>query len=214
MTVILDLVPEVAEVVRRCPNPVLVRAYRNAAREFCVQSRWLRKTTTLESIDASTDTYGLTLIEAGNDVVGIVDDMRGFEIGDKQKNWRLRPMDMRGMPVVSSGRPVRYAYVPEGIVRFFPPPDRDYGIDARVCVMPSIDATGIDPSLVTKWKEVLEQGALSKVYAIGRQAWSNPLLAEAARKRFMAGIANAKGDEQRGYNTGPVRAHVRNIGFR
>jgi hypothetical protein len=212
MTDIRNLISEISEIVRRCPTPTLERAYRTAARDFCSQTRWLQVTSTLVATVADDDSYALTVADATTEVIALIDDVRAFEAGAPTQFWRLKPIDRRDAGT-STGQPSRYAYVPDATLMLFPTPDTVYGLRATVAVQPVLDATVIDDSLVRTWGTTLQQGALAHLYSIGKQSWSNPILAEAARKRFQSGINNAKADVHRGFNTGPIRVRPRSIGF-
>ncbi len=213
-TPIIDLVPEVGQFVRKCPQTMLVRAYLRAMREFCAQSRWLRVAATLNTIDELTtvgvSTYMLDSGDATLEIVG-VRDVKGFEVGSPTNWWPIKPRDSTLFAPTGNGQPTRYAYVPEGSIELWQTPDKAYGVGIVAAVQPVLTATAAPDALLAKWKQVIEAGALAYLYETPRVAWNNLTMADNKRKLFMAGIANAKGDEQRGFNQGAVRVRPRRI---
>jgi hypothetical protein len=112
-------------------------------------------------------------------------------------------------PPSSTGQPTRYAYVPEGSIDLFPTPDKAYGMMIVCAIQPVIDAEEISDALLTKWKQVIEAGALSYLHTVPKVPWADAKKAETATRVFTAGINNAMGDEQRGFNQGAVRVRPR-----
>jgi hypothetical protein len=215
-TDVIDLVPEVGQFVRRCPTLTLTRAYLRAARNFCAQTRWLRADATL---NGSTDTianqmtYALQITDATLEIVG-VRDVKANQVGLPLNAWIIKPLDKTLFsPWVGPGSPTKYAYIPDAQIAFFPTPEKAYTMTITVAVQPVRTATALPNELITKWKEVIEAGALEYLFGIPGQKWSDANRAIFFGKTFRAGINNAKGDEQRGYNQGPVRARPRQIIF-
>lgn len=209
MAEIVTLLQRVAQQVRRCPEPTLIQAYRDAARQFCLESRWLRRTLDPISTDANVDRYDL--------VPGTADPM--LEVisvrtivatgGDPLSSWRLGPSDPTAWnPSVQAGAPQTYAYVPESQIDVFPVPDGSYTLTATVCCQPLFDAVELPDDLLRKWDRQLAAGALAYLYEIPGQAWSNPQMGRVNRITFQAAINNAKGDEQRAYNMGTSMARI------
>jgi hypothetical protein len=219
---IIDLVPEVGQIVRRCPTLTLTRAYLRAARNFCAQTRWLRADATLvggPNTIANVAIYDLQITDPALEIVG-VRDVKGAQVGLPLNSWIIRPLDKTLFsPWVGPGSPTKYAYIPDAKITFFPTPEKAYAVNIVVAVQPVFPSPALIPSatlpseLITKWKEVIEAGALEYLFGIPEQKWSNANSAVVAGKAFRAGINNAKGDEQRGYNQGPVRARPRQIIF-
>ena len=212
---IVDLIPEVGQVVRRCPGVTLKTAYLRSARNFCSQTRWLRDTPTLDTLSGNTEAgtadYALLVTDPLTEIVGIR-DVKGFEVSAVDQWWQITPFDKtRFQPTTQTNKPVHYAYVPEASLSLWMAPDKAYRLEITAAVQPILTATELPDRLVTKWKEVLEYGALEYLMALPRQAWSNAVIAADYGKKFRAGINNAKADEQRGYNQGPTRVTPRMI---
>lgn len=70
---VIDIIQAVAQVCQACPTTVLVRAYIEAAREFCAGSRWLKATiagSTIAPVITPYTTGTVTVTNASANVVG------------------------------------------------------------------------------------------------------------------------------------------------
>jgi hypothetical protein len=211
MAEIVTLLQRVAQQVRRCPEPTLIQAYRDAARQFCLESRWLRRTIEPVATEADVSQYALIPGSAYADleVVSVRTVVCNNLNGTPQSQWRINPTDPTTWnPSVQPGEPQTYAYVPESELAVFPAPDGVYELTVVACMQPVIDATVIPDDLVRKWDRQLSAGAMAYLYEIPDQPWSDPRKAGTNRIAFQAAINNAKADEQRAYNMGTVVARI------
>lgn len=209
MAEIVTLLQNVAQKIRRCPEPTLVHAYREAARQFCVESRWLRRTVLLGVAEAD-ESVDITLASADADltVVG-VRAIRAYSPASPQSDWAVPPSD----PTVwrlnqPAARPTCYAYEPEAIINLPAPSDAAYTFRVIAQCQPSDTTESLPDDLLAKWVRQIDRGALAYLYDIPGQQWSNPQLAALESRRFQAAINNAKADEQRNNNTGTVMARI------
>jgi len=210
MTAITDLLQDVAQVVRRCPEPTLTQSILRAARIFCTETRWLRREATFDTV-AEQDRYELLLATGENDleVIGArlirINDptapMGRTQIGPSSPTvWNVN---------AASGRPYTYGYVPEAMVDLFPTPDGVYTGTVVAQVTPTRTASTLPVDLLAKWEYALIDGATEYLLKIPGQAWTNPALArQEYGMKFRAAINNARADEQRDYNTGTVVARI------
>lgn len=197
---VLDVMADVAQLVRQAPNGTLIGAYIRAARRFCRESRWYRATLPGQTV-AGTPLYSL-----GSDpyleVLGLKAASANRLTGDT-KSWPLTLGDTTAWdPNAQQGRPKQYAYVPEGQVALFPTPDAAYALTLTLVLQPKAGATQLPEELLVKWDQTLQAGALSYLYSLDDVPWSNPRKAETNEAIFKAGISNAKADEQREFNAG------------
>lgn len=208
VTPIDELLPLIAATVRRCPTTLLRRAYLDAARELCQQSQWLRMTVQGNLVS------GVREYSLGNDdhvevvnigpVSGQQDPSNGIQF------WPIVVSDPTMWdPNLLPGQPVRYAYIPEGNVAFDPVPSQAFGVTVSLIVQPRLGQTVIPTSLISKWDNELRSGALGYLCGIPGEPWTDPIKAEKYDREFSSGIANAKADAQRRYNTGAQRARPR-----
>ncbi len=211
MAEIVTLLQRVAQQVRRCPEPTLIQAYRDAARQFCLESRWLRRTIEPVLTEANVAEYDLIpgSVNAGLEVVSVRTVTCNNLGGTPQSQWRIYPSDPTLWdPSLQPGAPQWFAYVPESALQCYPTPNAEYTLTVLACLQPVLDAVEIPDDLVRKWDRQLAAGALAYLYEIPGQAWSNPQMGRANRITFQAAINNAKADEQRAYNMGTSMARI------
>lgn len=213
MAEIVDLLQNVAQKIRRAPQPTLVHAYREAARKFCLESHWLRRQVIVDTLADGTQDYDLTLIEsvdADLEIIAVEDPIK-VTIADGSE-YPIRPSNQLVWVVqVAPTSPQTWAYVPESAIKVFPPPDAVYTMTLTVDVQPIVNAQSLPDDLLRKWDRALSSGALAYLYDIAGQPWTNPGLARIEAVKFQAAINNAKGDQQRGFNTGTVMARIRRL---
>jgi hypothetical protein len=212
MADITSLLQNVQQKIRRCPEPTLVHAYREAARDLCNQSRWLRRTIDVDM--AAGDSEVSLLLDSEDaelEIVG-VKSVRAFAPSQPTSTWPLRPDDETLWPPnQEAGQPYRYAYVPESMIALPAPTDAAYTLRVICQVTPADGVSILPDDLLLKWQRTLDAGALAYLYDLGGQPWSSERQARVQEVKFKAGINNAKADEQRGYNTGTVMARIRRL---
>lgn len=207
-TDLFDLLPNVAQVARKCPTPTLRRAYVTAMRKWCKETQWLR-TTISGATAADTSLYSLgsdTYLE----IVGIAALSGADNSVTPAKQWPIGPSDPGGWnPNADSAQPRVYTYVPEGQFSLYPTPDAVYGITATAIVQPKEGVTQVPVPPLAKYGTVFEAGALAYLLAMSGMPWSNPNEAAKKEREFRSGISNGKAEVQRGFNTGAQRARPR-----
>ncbi len=209
MAAIVDLLQNVAQKVRRCPTPTLVHAYRSAAIEFCTQSRWLRRT--IEPLlEVGDQALALTLesADAGLRIIG-TRGLRAYKLSRPQNDWPLPPQDSTLWRLNQpAAQPRCYAYQPESSLIFPAPSDAEYVVRVVAQVTPTDTTADIPDDLLAKWQRKLDEGALSYLFAIEGQSWTDKQAAVRSATSFQAAINNAKADEARSYNTGTTMARI------
>lgn len=200
MAAVMDVIKDVAQIVRRAPNGTLIEAYVRAARELCGRSRWYRSTLNGPTV------AGQQLYSLGSDplleVVG-VRAVSGAWLTGAARPWMLQFADPTlWNPNVDQAMPQMYAYIPEAQLAVWPVPDDAYQLTMTLQLQPKTGVTEIPDALLTKWDRVIQAGALAYLLRIPGQPWTDPVQAEAQRRTFEAGVGNAKADEQRAYNFG------------
>ncbi len=206
-----DYLANVAQIVRKCPTVTLRHAYMRAFREWCQQTQWLR-----------TNVPGVTTIdqqqyELGNDpdldIVGIYAMQATWTpAGGNPQIWGLPPSDSGNWdPNVSTGQPLRYAYVPEAQFALYPIPDQVYDLSVTVILSPKEAAVNVPEAPLIKYSNDIEAGALAYLYEIPGMPWSNAQMSLLKMRAFQAGISNGKAEAQRNYNVGAMRVRPRSL---
>lgn len=205
---VFDQLPNVAQIARKCPTPVLRRAYVTAVRDWCAQTQWLRVT-----IPGAT-TAGTALYDLGSDtfleIIGAY-AMSGSEtVNGNTQTWPIGPSDSGSWdPAMPTGAPRRYAYVPEGQIALNPTPDGVYNIVTTAIVQPKEGVSQIPEMPLRKYSTYFEAGALAYLLAMKDTVWTNPVEARAQAMMFRSGISNGKAEVQRNFNTGSQRVRPR-----
>lgn len=204
---VFDQLPNVAQIARKCPTPVLRRAYVTAMREWCMQTQWLRLAIPGATV-ADTALYSLgsdTFLE----IVGVYAMSASTTTGNIQ-TWPVGPSDSGGWnPQIANNTPLRYAYVPEGQIALNPTPNAVYSIVTTAIVQPKEGVTQIPAAPLVKYSTVFEAGALKYLLAMKDTPWFNPNEAVSHAREFRAGISNGKAEVQRNFNTGSQRVRPR-----
>lgn len=201
---VADQVASVAERARKCPDPVLRRAYVGAMRTWCRETRWLRADVSGATV-AGTALYALGE-DVNLEIVGVAAVRGSATTVAGTTYWPLAVGDSAyWAPDAAQGKPVCYVYVPEGQVALHPTPDAAYATLISAVVQPKDTATQVPAQLMAKWSEVFDAGALADLLAMQGTSWFDPRAAAGNAATFRAGVSNAKADVQRGYNAGSQR---------
>jgi hypothetical protein len=210
MAEIADLLQEVAQKARKCPTPTLVHAYRQAARKFCNQSKWLRRELEIATVAAEPQ-YDL-VPDTGDAMLEVIGVRVLTVINPATENYRANPSDPMGWnPAMPPGAPQTWCYVPESEIAVFPTPDNVYTLVCTVECQPLVDAVELPDDLLRKWDQALSAGALAYLLNIHGQPWYDPRMARENAIAFQAEISNAKANVARAYNTGTVMARIRRL---
>jgi hypothetical protein len=203
-----DQLANLAQICQKAPTISLRRAYVNAMRDWCQQSRWLRETV-VGATAADVRLYSLGS-DPYLDIVGVVAMQGSQSVTTGTQYWSIVQSDPTlWNPNSSSSQPMRYAYIPEGQFAVDPLPRRACDLAVTVVAQPREGAVRIPEAPIAKYGSVFEAGALAYLLNIPGQKWSSPVLAQAYAREFRSGIANAKAEVQRGFNGGSLRARTR-----
>lgn len=206
-TALIDIIPDVAQIVRKAPNATLIRALNRAAREFCKQTRWMRLT--LQGVTVA----GTQLYSMGADQDLEIIGLKAVSSAARTGNTRARALQVSTpagwVPDQPDAAPMRYAYVPEGMLALNPTPDKVYDLLMTIVVQPTLAANSIPSQLLVRWDRVIKAGALSYLLEVPGQPWSDPAEALMKQREFQSGISNARADEQRDYQSGTFIARRR-----
>lgn len=217
-----DYLGSVAQIAQNCPGVTLRRAYVRAMRMWCTQTMWLRMsipgaTVAAASLTTPAGAQNNVIYTLGKDVdIEII----SIEAVRAQTPAGVTPVQYWALDLADPTQwdanqlpntPSKYAYVVEGQLAVFPPPDKVYPLLVSANVQPKETAVRIPEAPLLRYRDVFEAGALGYLLNIPGQKWSNPNLATKYEKTFSAGVANGKAEVQRAYNTGSTRARLRNF---
>jgi hypothetical protein len=198
----------VAQIARKCPTITLMRAYNRAYRDFCSSTQWLTvqiagaSTVNVPEYNLGTDPYV--------DIIGIKGMSGSLTTNGAVQSWVISPADPSGFdPNYQPSLSGQYAYVPQAQFVLFPTPNQVFQLLVSAIITPKEGAVQVPSAPLVTYSNEIEAGALAYLLNIPGMPWTNPVIAEANSRTFKAGIANAKAEVQRSFNTGSQRARPR-----
>ena len=218
---VASLVNQLAAVLRDAPMPVIQAAYLRSAREFMRRSRWHRETiyaalqvlTPSPTFDPSI--YAITSPDTNLEVIDIdaFSFLQPASVTSTNPGGFYQPVGPCDPGSFSSGTqpsaPMRYAYIPESQFQIWPLPDQPYPLKIGLVLQTTTTATTIPLAMVIKWNRFIEAGALSYLYGLAGEKWSDPNQALFQMGVFEEGVGTARADKARGYTRGSRRAQGR-----
>lgn len=181
---ISSLYPQIRRYAPGCPDPILLAEIRDAAREFCQRSRWLRQTLIMDTL-VDENTYELVPEDTSVEVIGI----KAMEYDGEP----LTPGKPEEHPH-ESGVPKYFFYYPASDFILMPTPDtaETQILNINMIVQPITTATTLPDTLTQGHERTLVFGALSRLLMMPGSAWENQSLADAYEARFHNRVEGAK----------------------
>lgn len=195
---VLDVIADVAQIVRQAPNATLIGAYIRAARKFCRETRWCRATL------AGSTTDGTQAYSLGSDPYLEVLGLKAVSAQEGSgQPWALTVSNTTDWPQgADNGRPRFYSYVPEAQFALHPTPDAVYSLTLTLVLQPKAGTNQLPERLLTKWDQALQAGALAYLLNLPGMPWTDAQQALVQQRLFQSEINNARADEQREFNAG------------
>ena len=192
MAAVSDLLTSLQAAAPEAPQLTLKRVLLETAREFCLYTKAWR--TTLAPIDVAADTpeYVLTL-PAGTKLVDVMSAVFNDErvlvartqrqLDERDPKWRSR-----------TGTPRNITRVDTATVWLHPYPATAFtgGLRTRVALMPTLQATTLDDTLVDEHRDALEAGAIARLLLMPRREWSEKTTGAYHQQRFEEMKAEAR----------------------
>lgn len=213
MKAVTSFLPYVLPFAMGCPKPVARRALVDAAIEFCEKSELVQKTLEPISVAANQPEYDMY---AGSYQQVFMPRQVWF------KTAPLIPRASRALANIQAFRqdapeqqlqtddPVEYFESTAGRLGLYPAPKAALAnaLTVRAVLRPKRGTTQLEDMLFDNWVEVIAAGALVRILGTVGQAYSDQ--GEAARRQaeFLAGIARAKRESNRGRVPGELRVQM------
>lgn len=201
MPTIQDVVAEIRTHAKSCPDFTLERAVRRALREFCRESWYYQRTLKLDAV-ANQTAYHLEL-NTDQEVVGILSCMY-----KELPLFSARPEDYR---VGMYGEPGLFQFEPPSYLLVSPVPTQNEveAFKVRLVLQPKESSDDVPEEIYRQFKLVLEAGALSFIYSMPEELWSNAPMAAEMERQFRIGCFNAKRLRHRGHTSGSMQIRPR-----
>jgi hypothetical protein len=146
------------------PIPALDLAIREAAIEFCRESRTLRYAAEPIVTTPGQSDYDID-VDAEGDVFEVV---RAIKVGGSDRGEKLQPMRETEVDPEKAGR-VRGYWIPDrNMIAFWPIPDRAETVRLTCAVCPKAGTTTLDDRLLRDWKNGVIAGAVIRLGMAGQ----------------------------------------------
>lgn len=223
MTAFADLVKEVAIDVANCPQPLIVRALRNATIQLCERAKVLQQDLDAIDIEADKNLYPLTIPEnlAIVDLRQVLCDGQPLDATSPDALTRNYTAWRRGLPAfqwwdsvvcdcgtdaanawqtATADKPAAYFQPDTTSIRVVATPTQPIagGLEIHAALKPTRAATDAPDWLVEDHFEALCDGARAELMAVPAKSWSQPQLALYYRSLFDAAVSRARADALRG----------------
>lgn len=233
MTAIDDFVPYVVPYAGGASHPVAKRAVVEAIDEFCRKTWYYRERLAAQRIlDTDTvvgdfDAYPNPITVNGAERYPIVQTKSEQYVIEAPTGMRplvVVEVDAGGTmlkPITSftaadtsawydkDGASSYFTRNPSRVTEIFPTPETPDDIVVDVAFIPLHNASSVPDLLFTNFRQVICDGALSKLYAQSNQSYSDPKGAVYKNLAFTRGIAEARIEGNRGNTRAMVQARSR-----
>lgn len=224
-----NLLPEVAPHVAGASEPLVVNAIRNAVIEFCERS-WAYQvllgpitiTPFVQEYVFAAGTNGQPALTTTAAIMWALYNRRQLgavakaDLNIDTYNWQSpTPGSVITTTQAQTGTaPTRYYSDQESaLIGLTPIPNAiasQGGFYVQVALTPSRASADFPTWIYENYLEELAHGALYKLFAMPKKAWTNANLAGTYKKMFLEDCADARVDSARSYTRAPIR--TRNFG--
>lgn len=199
-TAVDDFIPEISRGAKNCPYPTQIDALVRAARQFCVESWYVKRLLFITAVP-NVSQYLLPLESNDEEIIAI------SYASVVQTNGGLLPMAPQafGNPNQAPQIPRRWAYIVPNKIAVWPLPNLAYPLQIEVIVQPTQNAESIPTEVFKKYQRTVGYGALAWIYGMREETFYDPREAMRCAKAFEAGIGNGKTEALRGSLPGNPR---------
>ena len=183
-----DFLLEIRPSVPDCPEPAMYAAIIRAARVFCFDSWFVRRSVTLDTV-ANQSLYTL-VTPVGEEVFAL----KHAQIYSPETGVIPLRFAYGTFQNPNSGLeiPNRITYIPDGVVSLYPTPDQAYEVTVEVLTQPSLETQVIPDELASSFRTYIGAGALAWLYSHKGQSYYDPVESLRKESTFNAGINKAK----------------------
>lgn len=194
MAALESLLPLCRRQAPGCPDFLLLDALRHAAREFC-RDAWFARRTLEVTLEPGISHYDLAPDHPEEEIIG-VDAV-------EHRGRPLLPAEPKAL-AQRAGCPAAWLWLPPATLELAPYPPADAAapqepVLVSVVVQPTAKAQSLGDDILRHYDHALADGALARVCALEGAAWSSPPLAARHGLLFHAAKVNAKGSALRGH---------------
>ena len=204
------LYPQILPKVPDAPIPMVQDAIRRAARRFCNESCWVKRTignpnTTTPLLVCTPDVNFLQLVDGSDEEIVMIKDVQIFSI-TAQRWLPMNPVQPDSIdPNMTPTLPRQWAFIPYTAIQFDNTPDMAYPIQATVIIQPNNETVNLPDECLRKYDRVIANGALEILMNLPEQPFTDKAMAALLGRSFNSGIGNGKVDAIRSASMGTTR---------
>lgn len=186
------LLPLVRRHVQKCPDFTIKFALNHVARQFCDDTYYLKRTIELPIV-IGTGYYDLTLSAYPEEEI----------IAVKNAEFQKKPLGFvasERVPVETGFPPRSLIFYPPATIELVPTPDESTTdtISIETVSKPILDSAVIPDELIRKYDRCLANGAISYLYTMPNEGWTNYPGAVAFDNMYKSDMLNAKSEQMFG----------------
>lgn len=191
-----------------CPTPAMQQALRDAAIDFCRDTRVLQVTTAPSPAVAGQATYDVDL-ETGTVLSSLISARYGSRFlrilgNDSADFYEFENPSITGEPAAASADV-------GGVIRLYPPPDATatQQLTFRVALRPTRAASSLSDVLFEEWVEAIAAGAAMRLAALPGQPYTQASVVVRAQQAYAQAKTRARIQAVKGLNLTSERVVAR-----
>ena len=193
-----SLAADISMYVPNCVSTTVEYAIRQATIEFCRDTLWW-----VEELDPETVQAGQVEVDIPVPSQTQVVSLEQVKLDDVFLRPRGRDDRMYGSGVEG------YEWAEPSMLRFHPGAPRDGEIRVRAALAPTVTATAADEAVMSTWREAIVDAALTRLYLIPNQPFSNPEAAVYRDSRYKRSVVRARMDTNKARTRSRLRVRAR-----
>lgn len=185
---------DVLPIVKGCPQPMVIDALRDAARELCERAPiWRDEVDSIMyvagvaeyDLSAPDNTEIVQVVEVYQNGYGPLQQITEQALSAADPRWKER----------TSNQPTYYIHPAIDVLRIvsIPSVSATTPLVIKGWLQPSLSATEMDSKVLTKWRDHIVYGAKARLLALTEVSWSNPAMASYYAVSFETSKAKAAG---------------------
>lgn len=202
-----DFYTEIRRNCRGVTNPSMDAAILRAAREFCRETWFIRRT---QVISTSAKLAQYDIVSPVNEETIALKHAQLTDADGKTAPLRFGYQTYAN-PNLTDGRPSQLYFVPYTSLTLAPPPDGVYQLTIELITQPRHSGVYIPDELLTGWDQALGNGALAWLMLQAQNPWANAALAQ--QNKVMFDQAIVAGRRQAAFDFTPNQQVWVNPGF-
>lgn len=204
-----SFVPDVLMYAPNCPEFTALHALRLTAIDFCTETHWWKYKSDPIDLTAGEKEYQIEVPSGAEPVVVVAawyQNRPMFALGHSAKNkWQSLDLDSQeGPPMFWSQQDTANM-----IVSPVPRVSESEALVIECAVRPLRTASSTNKDLMERWYDEIINGALSRLYSIPNQPYTNYDLAKMRERLYREGVTKGKIDANKSLTSASLRVQPR-----